>query len=397
MILSIKKNKIFRNGKKINLKGVSLGGWLMMEGYMLGGKNIPESIFKRKLKNEVGERLAGEFTLEFRKRFISKTDFRNIKKLGFNCVRLPFNYRLIEKSPYKIDKRGLDFLVQQIKNLSKEKIYVILDMHAVPGAQNQDWHSDSSGVAGFWEKRSFRDRFFFLWKELSNIFKDNEFVAGYDIMNEPVTKKWRMLKNVYKQTIDIIRKNGDKHIIFLEGNNWAQDADFLEDLFIENEGNNIALSVHFYEPTAFTFNLRTDVVYPGKVSGKKWDKNEIVRRLKKYSRFLVPVYVGEFGVSSRCSYCGHEYQWVKDVLSILKDLNYHWTYWTYKSVGGMNFPDGLYQFFEPYDIFGRDGNNPGMEKIAENLVTKKRNFYQLLSTENFCLNRSLYGILKGFL
>ena len=79
----------------IHLRGIALGGWLMLEGYMLGGENIAESIFKDTLKREAGDELAADFTFEFRNRFIPQNDFKIIKYLGFNCVRLRFNYRLL--------------------------------------------------------------------------------------------------------------------------------------------------------------------------------------------------------------------------------------------------------------------------------------------------------------
>ena len=36
--------------KDERLKGVNIGGWLLMEGYLLGGRNIPEQEFKDRFK-----------------------------------------------------------------------------------------------------------------------------------------------------------------------------------------------------------------------------------------------------------------------------------------------------------------------------------------------------------
>jgi hypothetical protein len=36
--------------------------------------------------------------------------------------------------------------------------YTVIDMHAVPGCQNQDWHSDNpTPVAAFWQHPHFQD------------------------------------------------------------------------------------------------------------------------------------------------------------------------------------------------------------------------------------------------
>ena len=354
----------------------------MMEGYMLGGRNIPEHVFKRSLGNK-----AGEFTEQFRNRFFNENDAQKIKELGFNCVRLPINYRLLE------DTGGLELLKQAVKWFADRRIYTILDLHAVPGSQNRDWHSDSDGNAEFWEKEEHRERYFQLWKLLSDHFKDNEFVAGYDVMNEPVTDKIDLLRETYSKTIELIRKNGDRHIIFLEGNRWAQDADVLDGLFSEN----VALSVHFYEPTRFVFDFVPDAVYPGKINGIQWNKARIGKHLKKYLKFKVPVYVGEFGIAIRCPKCQKELEWIRDVLKVFKQYGFHWTLWTYKSVAMSRYPDGLFRNLDENDVFGRGNENPGMETIVQKMREEPGKVYRELDTERFILNRKLMNILKQYL
>lgn len=381
-----------QSGQKVRLTGIAIGGWLMMEGYMLGGRDVPEHIFKQQL----GDRKE-EFTREFRNRFFNQADAQIVKKLGFNCVRIPFNYRLLEEQwnrpglPGQVPPSGIEYLKQVVKWFADLKIYVILDMHAVPGAQNQDWHSDSDGTAHFFKKEEHRQHYLKLWDQLSQTFKNEEWVAGYDVMNEPVTEDPETLRQVYKDVIKVIRKNGDKHIIFLEGNYWAQQVDFMEDLLQEN----VTFSVHFYEPTFFTFNQYPNLTYPGRVKGEQWNKSRIAKYLKRYTRFKTPIYVGEFGIASRCPHCKKEYAWVRDILKIFKDYGFHWTYWTYKSVGGMNYPDGLFQLFDQTGIIGRETEHPGMDNILLKLKEDPQKVYNVLETKNFVLNKKLMRILQA--
>jgi len=372
------KDIIDKAGRKVRLTGISLGGWLMMEGYMLGGRNIPEHLIRN---------TAPEFATEFRNRFITPKDAETIKNLGFNCVRMPFNYRLIEESG------GMEFLKQAVEWFTDLKTYVILDMHAVPGSQNRDWHSDSEGIAEFWQNKEHRNHYLRLWDQLSKVFKDNEYIAGYDVMNEPVTDRVDFLKETYKQVVEVIRKNNDSHIIFLEGNNWAQVVDFLSNQLSEN----VALSIHFYEPTKFVFNQLPNLTYPGRIDGVQWNKMRIARHLKKYTIYGVPIYAGEFGIASRCPRCKKEYAWVRDVLHIFKNYGFHWTYWTYKSVGGMPYPDGLFQLFDSSGIIGRETEHPGIENIVFKLKEDPRKVYEIFGTKNFALNKKLMNIIKPFL
>jgi len=375
-MLTISKNKILTSdGKEILLTGIALGGWTMMEGYMLGGSNIPETKFKDQIETSLGKNIRDEFSIQFRERFITPIDAKRMADFGFNCVRIPFNYRLIENKP-----DGMDFLVNAIKMFTDENLYVILDMHAVPGSQNKDWHSDSSGEALFYTDKSYQDRYVNLWKQLSDIFKNNDLVAGYDIMNEPVTDRTDIVEKTYRRVIETIRKNGDNHIIFLEGNMWAQQIDFLDNLI---QLPNIALSVHFYEPSKFTFKEENSTTgYPGEIDSIMWDKKHMIEYLSKYAKKDVPVYVGEFGVSTNCKENG--LSWVKDALDCFKHLGFHYTYWTYKSAAPMAFPDGLFQLFD---------KSLNMDNAVEMLKKDAEYYYCMLDTTNFSLREDLLNIL----
>ena len=386
-MLTVSGKKIVdKNGKKVRLTGISLGGWLMMEGYMLGGKNIPEHTFKQNLGS-----LSKEFTREFRQRFFTEKDAETIKNLGFNCVRIPFNYRLLEEGPGL--SGGIEFLKEVVSWFTRRKLYVILDMHAVPGSQNKDWHSDSEGVAEFFEKEEHQKHFLKLWDQLSKTFKDEDYVAGYDVMNEAVTEKTDLLKQTYEDVIKVIRQNNDNHIIFLEGNMWGRNIDFIKDLFKDN----VAISIHFYDPVRFVFNQFSNLTYPGKVNGEQWNKARIGKTLKEYSKYNVPVYVGEFGIASRCPECKAEYSWVRDVLKCFKDFGYHYTYWTYKSVGGMRCPDGLFQLFDHSGIIGQETEHPGMDNLLFKMKEDSEKVYDILDTKNFVLNKKLMGVIGNYL
>jgi hypothetical protein len=373
------------------MRGINLGGWLMMEGYMLGGRNIPESVFKANLAKLFGPDFVNEFTQSFRANFIQDSDFKTIQKLGFNCVRLPFNYHLLE------EPNGFAYLKQCVETIGKNQLYVILDMHAVPGCQNQDWHSDSTGAARFWEKEEYRRQYFDLWEKLAEIFKGEKWVAGYDIMNEAVTENIDLLREVYQKTVEIIRGSGNQHTIFLEGNKWAREVDFLEGI----KGENLAVSIHFYEPLEFTFNWHPDTVYPGEISGVRWDRQELRKRLKKYADFAQkmgrPGYVGEFGIASRCSHCGAEFRWAEDIISIFEEFGFQWTYWTYKSVRGLDVPDGLFQLSDRSGLVGIKSIVSGMENFYTVLKNRKEEFFRLWRTENFKMNRFLFDRLRPYL
>jgi aryl-phospho-beta-D-glucosidase BglC (GH1 family) len=191
--LQTQKTHIIKGSKAITLKGVNLGGWLMMEGYILSSPNYPEHQFKNKFKKALGHQTLKEFEKSFRNCFIQESDFEKIKQMGFNCIRLPFNYRLVEKSAGKYDLEGVKILDQAVSWAKKYQIYAILDLHAAQGSQNHDWHSDSAGQAELWTNTRNQKRTLDLWEFLADRYKNEENIAGYDLLNEPVVNDARNL------------------------------------------------------------------------------------------------------------------------------------------------------------------------------------------------------------
>jgi hypothetical protein len=113
------------------------------------------------------------------------------------------------------------------------------------------------------------------------------------------------------------------------------------------------------------------------------------------NRDNVPIFVGEFGVASRCPECNAELKWVERVLSIFREFGWSWSYWTYKSVAGALVPDGLYRIFD-YDMFRRDSATPGIEHIYNVIKNNEKGFYNTLDTERFSLHKELHRIISGF-
>ena len=228
--LTIHKGKIVQpdNNKPVYLHGVNLGGWLMMEAYFLHTPNSPVKDLTKRLLATVGPRGVAEFYKKFRDNFIIESDLKRIASFGLNCVRLPFHHGLIEKTPFKYDKEGLSYLDNALRWAKKYGIYVILDLHGAAGSQNHDWHSDSYGKALLWKNKTNQQRTYALWEFLADRYKNESHVAGYDLLNEAVIADSVLLNKFYKQVIKSIRKNDKNHILFIEGNKWAQDLACLE-------------------------------------------------------------------------------------------------------------------------------------------------------------------------
>ena len=217
-----------------------------MEGYFLHGRNFAEHIFKKEFTRINGRNELKRFERLYRKNYITYQDIRGIKKMGANCVRVPFNYRLIQR------EEGWNYLDNVISWCRRERIYCILDMHAAPGAQNPDWHSDSDTRVRLWKEKKFQQEYLAIWRRICARYKNETAVAGYDVLNEPVVGNPKNLRTFYAKAIKEIRKIDKSHIVFLEANSYAQQLKALG----RPKDKSTAYSIHIYRPIYFTFNFQ---------------------------------------------------------------------------------------------------------------------------------------------
>lgn len=382
-----------QNNRPVILKGVNLGGWLMMEAYILHAPNIAEQVFKKNFARALGRDELISFEKEFRDHFIREDDIRRIAQWGFNCIRLPFNFRLIEPVPGHYSDEGLGYLKRAVDWCKRHGLWVILDLHAAPGAQNHDWHSDSLGPALLWNKKEFQNRTLRLWEFLADHFKDEPAVAGYDLLNEAVLQDTTLLNSFYRQLIKTIRQVDRRHIVFIEGNHWAQDLDCLEDFPDEQS----VLSIHAYQPLEFTFNFIPHLHYPEKSQIGTWNKKILQGLLSKYKKISVrrnrPVFVGEFGVNARQGLYGED-QWVKDMTEIFAEFRFHWTYWTYKAVKNGVLPDGILSYMDNPAWINRAGPRSGWDVYSEWWTKKKTEMVSSWKSENFIENTPILNVLR---
>lgn len=135
-----------------------------------------------------------------------------------NALRIPFNYNhfLYDRKqlfPFKINLEGFQQLDRVVEICAAHGIYTILDLHAVPGGQNTDWHSDSPGHhAAFWDLMDYQNWVIELWKEIASHYKDQPWVAGYNPLNEPTEKTETKLLEFYDRVVKTIRDVDLNHL-----------------------------------------------------------------------------------------------------------------------------------------------------------------------------------------
>ena len=308
------------NQDTILLRGMGLGGWMVQEGYMLqtAGFANPQHEIRTTIQDLIGEANTDTFYDAWLANHARKSDIDSLKSWGFNSVRLPMHYNLftlpIEDEPTAGEHtwltKGFELTDSLISWCAQNEMYVILDLHAAPGGQGKDAAiSDYDETKpSLWESEANRDKTVAFWKRIAARYRDEQWVAGYDLLNEV---NWDLpggvaLKNLYKEITDSIRTVDNKHIIFIEGNWFANDF------------------------TGLTPPWDSKLVYS---PHKYWSTNDEATMqwvIDLRNQHNVPLYLGESGENSNV--------WFRDAIRLLEDLDIGWAWWPMKKVESVACP-----------------------------------------------------------
>ncbi len=359
------QDMVDEGGNKVLLRGVGLGNWLLPEGYMwkFGQAGDRPRTIEKLVSDLIGPEKADEFWLAFRKNYITEADIARIAQLGFNSVRPALNARrfLTEgENPTYVDE-GFELLDNLVGWCGKHGIYVIIDMHGAPGGQTganiDDSPNDEPGL--FMDPRN-QDLLVNLWVKIAKRYKDEPTVAAYDLLNEPLpgrtgaAEKYKHeLEPLYKRITEAIRRVDKRHMITVEGADWANDWS----VFSEPFDDNLFYQFHYYcwdRPT----NLKS-----------------IERFLARRAELNAPVWVGETGEKDNAIYWG--------TTQYFEAHNIGWSFWPWKKMDTSNTP---YSINKPTEWDQIAAYSRGREKPSPEVA--QRAFDELI--ENVKLENCVY-------
>jgi hypothetical protein len=369
-------------GKKVRLRGTCPGGWMNMEDFINGHPGA-EHTLRAQMTEVLGPARAQFFFERMLDYFFNEDDVVFLRRVGATVVRIPLNYRHFEDdaAPFRYKEAGFARLEQVLRHCERHGLYVILDLHSAQGWQNVHWHSDNaSRISLFWEVASYQDRYIALWQEFARRYKNRAVIAGYDVLNEPCSNNdlgdypwniysnykpnWDRMNSVYRRLVSEIRKIDSRHIIFLEGDNYAHQFSGLEKPFDDN----LAYSSHNYTVPGFGPGRYPGAIQPRSAAANGPEAWDLERQERFFldaegTRFAqqhnVPLWVGEFGsvYNGPSDENGDRLRAMDDQIGIFEHNEAHWTTWNYKDVGVMG-------------MLTLDRASPYIERISD-LLRKK--------------------------
>ncbi|PZO53799.1 MAG: endoglucanase [Alphaproteobacteria bacterium] len=217
-----------------------------------------------------------------------------IRDAGFDGIRLPvrFDAHAGATPPYAFGGdfwRRIDEIVEYALGL---ELMVQLDMHHYEGLIS--------------EPERQRDRFLGMWAVIAQHYRGAPAGLFYEPFNEPNGRHWgaSALMALQRELIGVIRERDARRLIVLGPGNW-QNIDALR-TWRPPEGENIAVSVHYYEPHAFTHQRAEWLEDAAPVFERDWgtsdDRAQVSDHVAQAARWSeqrgFAMQLGEFGVNN---------------------------------------------------------------------------------------------------
>lgn len=339
--LQIEGRLLVSRGQPVQLRGIGLGNWMLIEHFMIGLPQV-DYVMRDTFEQVLGPEKARAFWSAYMDSYFSEDDMRRIRGLGFNHVRLPFSYRHLESDtqPGHWREDGFALLDRIVGWCRDQGLWVLLDLHSAPGCQATDWNAESAhGEVLLWDNLDYQNRIVNLWREIARRYRDEPTVLGYEILNEPDTDSPRQLaalNSLHLRCIRVIREVDPRHIIVANGDKHATDLRALApETFSDPQ---VMAAFHFYHQ--YTPPLAQITSFPCTHNGVRIDEEFVIHRTGLAGRsqresIERPEFLDEFGFHYSSPAIGSQRQIIAAVIKWCNKGQVNWNLWHYKDVRGM--------------------------------------------------------------
>lgn len=198
------------------LRGVNLGGWLVLEKWMTpslfaGLAATDETSWCVELGKTAASRLRAHWD-----GFITRDDFAWLAQTGLNAVRIPVGHWIFGP-PYPYHRAyggvahpfvtgGIEVLDRALDWAAAEGLRVMLDLHAAPGCQNGFDNGGIKDVCEWHTRAEYLDHSVDVLGRLAQRYARHPALAAIEVLNEP---RWDvptvLLADYYRRAYAAIR------------------------------------------------------------------------------------------------------------------------------------------------------------------------------------------------
>ncbi|MBQ7558373.1 MAG: cellulase family glycosylhydrolase [Lachnospiraceae bacterium] len=314
-------------------KGVNLGGWISQ---------------------------FSSYDMDHFRSFITKEDIELIAGLGFDHVRVPVDYNVLEDEEGNEKAEGFGFLRSCREWCSEYGLRMLIDLHECYG-YSFDPLKDMDRTKFFYDK-ALQERFLKLWEKIALCFRDYSDQVAFEPLNEVVPAEvadaWNGIAAGY---IRMMRGIVPDSYIIIGGVRYNSVASVpLLDVPLDDH---IVYNFHCYEPMIFTHQgaywmkgmpLDYRISYPKTLAeyraegdrlpvdlggavyqkdireiGEGFFEDIFAPALEKAEKDNVPLYCGEYGAIDLAD-PESRLNWMRDIHAVFKKYGIGHALWNYK-------------------------------------------------------------------
>ncbi len=287
-------------------RGVNLGGWMSQCDYS-------------------AERLDG---------FITEPDFAQIAAWGFDHVRLPVDYNVVQDEDGTMKEEGLARIDRAIALCEKYGLGMVLDLHKTPGFS----FDAAEGEEGFFESERYQARFYAIWDCFAARWGRGHVM--FDLLNEVTEERYLAAwKRISREVVRRIRRFAPDTPILLGSCNWnsARTVPALDAPY----DSRMLYNFHFYEPHAFTHqgayweapyrDISARYAYAESGASEDFFEDFLATALEKAAREGCELYCGEYGVIDVVP-PEEALKWFRDLHAVFERHGIARCLWSYKQM-----------------------------------------------------------------
>ena len=294
--------------------------------------------------------------------FITETDLRQIAGWGFDHVRLPFDYPVLEddERPFQYKASGFEYIDRCLEWCAAYGLNLVFDLHRAPGFSFNALHESK-----LFTTPELQERFIRLWEAIVERYTGWDRTGlVFELLNEVVLASSDPWNDLAHRTVERLRRIDNHHWIMV-GGNFYNSVNTLNEIKLYDDPL-VVYTFHYYDPLPFThqkaswveglYRFDRALDYPGPLEGlvdflganpQYENRLGFYRHLTYLDRDLLraylqpaydfmqrtgrPLYCGEFGAIELAP-MQSRVRWTRDLVELLREAGIGYALWSYKAM-----------------------------------------------------------------
>ncbi len=268
--------------------------------------------------------------------FITEPDFAQIARWGFDHVRIPIDYNVIQNPDGSMKEEGLRRIDGALALCDKYGLHAVLDLHKTQGFSFDKGENE----AGFFESEAYQEKFYAVWECFARRWGDRADRLMFELLNEVTFQDYLPAwKRISRECVRRIRAYAPEVTVLLGSYNW-NSARTLPELDAPYDGH-VIYNFHFYEPISFThqgaywmadtMDLSLRYRYEDSGVSRDWFEDFLRPALEKAEREGTELYCGEYGVIDVVP-PEEALKWFRDLHAVFERHGIARSLWSYKEM-----------------------------------------------------------------